>query len=313
MLAALQGKGRIILVQTVLGAVSAKSLGITMCHEHLALDLSPVRGGTDSVFDDQQLIGSELGLLVQQGCGTVVEVTCNDMGRNVASLCELSRRSHIHILAATGFYLRPYHPPWLLAADVDKVAALFIDELETGIGDSGVRAGLIGEIATSSERIYDTERKVFEAAAIASAQTGCAVSTHCDGGKRGLEQLEILRRGNAALNKVILGHTDLVDDTAYQLELLSSGANIAFDTVGKTAYLSDEKRADNLTALVDAGYVSRLLLSQDVSRLSYMVANGGRGYTAVLGNFVRLLRERGLADSQLNDILVHNPARILNR
>lgn len=41
--------------------------------------------------------------------------------------------------------------------------------------------------------------------------------------------------------KVILGHIDLSDDIDYMCELLDLGFKIAFDTIGKVSYLSDEK------------------------------------------------------------------------
>ncbi len=301
------------MIETVWGAIPAETLGVTMCHEHLALDLSHVRGDTDSVFTDTPLIAGELNKLYDQGCRGVIEVTCNDMGRDVERLRGYSRATGLHIVASTGFYLAPYHPRWLHTATVEEIAQLFIHELTVGIGETGVRAGLIAEIATSSDCIHPTERKVFEAAAMASARTGCAISTHCDMGTRGLEQVQLLVSKGATPEKIILGHIDLADDREYHLALLKTGANLAFDTIGKTSYLSDQRRADNLAALLAADYEDKLLLSQDVSRLSYLTASGGRGYTAVLGWFATLLRERGITQAQLDKLLIYNPARILDR
>ena len=235
------------------------------------------------------------------------------MGRDVLQLQRYSKAHKLHIIASTGFYLYPYHSEWLHSASVEDIAELFMKELTEGIENTEIRAGIIAEIATSKEKIYDSEKKVFEAAGIASQQTNCAVSTHCDMGTRGMDQIELLCKAGMKPNKIILGHTDLSNDTGYQIALLQSGVNLAFDTISKIKYLSDEQRADNFAALIEQGYEDHLLLSQDVSRLSYMTANGGFGYTAVLGYFMQLLRQRGVNELQLEKILVKNPARILNR
>ena len=77
------------MINTVKGRIDAGAVGVTMCHEHLALDLSPVRKDTDSVFDDSVLIESEVDLMKALGVKSVIEVTCNDMGRNVRMLRQI--------------------------------------------------------------------------------------------------------------------------------------------------------------------------------------------------------------------------------
>lgn len=79
------------MIRTVNGLLNREELGITMCHEHLALDLSKVRGDEDSTFLDRDLIVEELNKMKAYGVETIVEVTCNDMGRDVKALKEISR------------------------------------------------------------------------------------------------------------------------------------------------------------------------------------------------------------------------------
>ena len=69
------------MINTVEGRISAETIGVTMCHEHLAMDLSPVRKDRDSVFDDLELIEEEVKLMKALGVQSVIEVSCNDMGR----------------------------------------------------------------------------------------------------------------------------------------------------------------------------------------------------------------------------------------
>ena len=50
------------MIQTVLGPIAPEELGVTMCHEHLSVNLSGVRGDPDSVFTDSPLIRDEVML-----------------------------------------------------------------------------------------------------------------------------------------------------------------------------------------------------------------------------------------------------------
>lgn len=301
------------MIETVLGQIQAEELGVTMCHEHLAMNLSKVRGDEDSIFQDRQLILQELYKVKELGCEAMIEVTSEDMGRNIADLQYYSEKTGIHIIASTGGYLKPYHTKWMLEATTEEIKTYFVKELTQGIDNSQIKAGLIGEIATSSARIHDCEKKIFQAAGQASYLTNCAVSTHCDMAKYGKEQIELLINEGTKPEKIILGHIDLSDDVTYQKTLLKTGANIAFDTIGKTTYLSDEKRALNLTELLKEGYENQIVLSQDVSRISYITSDSGMGYTAVLSKFIPMIQELGITKNQIRKMLVKNPSRILNK
>ena len=301
------------MINTVKGRIDAGSVGVTMCHEHLALDLSPVRKDTDSVFDDSVLIESEVDLMKALGVKSVIEVTCNDMGRNVRMLRQISRECGIQIIASTGFYLEAYHPESVRSGTIGEICDIFCRDILEGIDGTDIRAGIIGEVAGGEKELAPREEKVLKAAAAAGVKTGCAVTTHCQLGQLGLEQSALLQGQGIDPDKVILGHIDLSDDRAYQKAILDTGVNIAYDTVGKTAYLSDEKRADNLMWLLEKGYEDHILLSQDISRRSYMVRYGKYdGYTTVMKRFVPLLRERGVSQETLDKMLIHNPARILD-
>jgi phosphotriesterase-related protein len=301
------------MIQTVNGKIDLKDLGITMCHEHFIIDLSRVRGEDDSTLQDTKLMVKEIQKLKTLGAQAVIEVTANDMGRDVVKLKELSEVTGLHIIASTGFYLAPYHSKWVQESTIDDLKTLFKKELIEGIEGTGIKAGIIGEVATSKDKIWPTEEKVLRAAARASKEVGVAVSTHCDMGTMAKEQINLMLGEGMEADKLILGHVDLVSDTLYHKQILEKGVNVAFDTIGKTRYLKDEERADHLVSLIEAGYEDHLLLSQDVSRKSYLCSCGGRGYTSVLGYFIDLLRERGISKLQVDKLLIHNPARILDR
>ena len=109
------------MIQTVLGPIASSELGVVMSHEHLSVDLSSVRGDDDSSFTCSGLVLSEMERLRSAGADSVIEVSCIDMGRDVLALQEISRRSGLNIVCATGFYLEQYHPSWLADATVEKI------------------------------------------------------------------------------------------------------------------------------------------------------------------------------------------------
>lgn len=301
------------MIQTVKGVIDPGDLGITMAHEHLALNLSHVRNEDDSVFTCEDLIIQEVKLMMDYGVRSVVEVSCNDMGRDVKQLYRISEACGLNIICATGFYLWQYHPEEIRNGDVALITEIFCRDLQEGIDGTGIKAGVIGEVASSQNEIKPSEMKVLRAAAAASVQTGAAVTTHCQLGTMAMEQSQLLQKAGMNPDKIVLGHLDLSDDREYIYQVLKTGVNIGFDTIGKLSYLADETRADHLMWLLDKGYEDRIVLSQDISRKSYFHSSQQHsGYMRVMKDFVPLLRQRGIKEQTLTKLLVDNPARIFS-
>jgi len=64
--------------------------------------------------------------------------------------------------------------------------------------------------------------------------------------------------------------------------------------------------------LVAEGYGRQILLSGDQARRSYWPGYGypdAPGLSYVLEQFVPMLRQAGLKQGQIDDLLIHNPAR----
>ena len=64
-----------------------------------------------------------------------------------------------------------------------------------------------------------------------------------------------------------------------------------------------------MAALVGEGFVERVLLSEEICMLSRLKYTGGKGYGYLLETFVPLLKERGVTDEQIYQMMVVNPAR----
>lgn len=299
------------MIQTVTGRIKPSDLGVTMCHEHFIVDLTTVRKDGVSKIETVEEVVPEIKLMMNLGVQAAVEVTTIDLKRDIKKMKQISDETGLKIVAATGFYLDPFHPDWLRNASSEQIADIFVKELTEGIDETGICAGIIAEIASSPEAFTNSEMNVLNAAGIAAVKTGSAVSTHT-GRKTAQETIDTLIHAGVKPDKIIIGHQDLIDDSDYHLALLKQGVNIAFDTCGKSAYMSDDVRAANAVKIIRSGYGDHLMLSNDISRRSYFVSNGGTGYTAAMNIVVPKILEKGASQEEVHKLLVENPARILD-
>jgi len=108
----------------------------------------------------------------------------------------------------SGYYVSSSHPPEIEAKSEEEVAEEIIRDITVGVGNSGVRAGIIGEIGCSWP-LRDSERKVLRASARAQQLTGAAITIHPGQHENAyLEILEILGNAGADLGHTIMGHVD---------------------------------------------------------------------------------------------------------
>ncbi|RPK33077.1 phosphotriesterase [Streptomyces sp. ADI93-02] len=302
-------------LRTVTGDLPMTSVyGPALAHEHLVLDLD-TRGDGAAVLDPGRhaaAVTAELaGLREKSGLSLVVELTCRGMGRDAETLARISRDAQVAVVAATGWYYQPFHTPEIADADVDELAGTLVREIEDGIGTTGIRPGVLGEIGSHGDVPTAPEAKVLRAAARAATATGLSVATHAQLGRGGPAQLELLTAEGLPAHRVSIGHQDLLDDPGIHRELAAEGAYVAFDTVGKTSYQSDSTRLRLLLSLLDAGHADRILLSCDISRHGYLRGEGGQGYGHLFDNFLPHLSEAG-ADEDLLDLLTRrNTLRFL--
>lgn len=299
------------MIRTVNGDISKDKLGVTMAHEHFIVDLDRVRKDGVSKIETVDEVVPEIKKMMELGVKSAFEVTTNDMGRDPLKLKEISDITGLNIVCSTGFYLSEYHPDALNKLTKEEIAKIYIKDLTVGIDDTGIKAGLIGEIASNKTAFIGNEKKILEAAGVASVKTGSAVSTHT-GKFTAKETIDILLNEGVNPDKVIIGHQDLIDDSDYHVSLLQRGINIGFDTCGKSAYVKDEIRARNIMKLIEKGYGDHIVLSNDISRRTYFTSFGQNGYLSVMNIVVPFLKEYGIKDSDLHKLLVDNPSRIVD-
>jgi len=287
-------------VMTVLGPVSTADLGVTDAHDHLFLR-SPALPGQD--FDDvegaiEEVAGSDLE--------TVVEVTPIDLGRNPAGMREVSERTGVHIVAATGYHRDAHYPPghWVHSATVRQLADRMLADLEDGMDGDSARAGVI-KAGASYQRITPSEGRRLIAAAAASKETGAPILVHTEIGTMGLEVVDLLTREGVAADRIILAHLDRNPDLELHREIADRGVWLEYDTAGRIKYRPDSQLLD----LIAGGLQERMMLGLDLGQRDYFRAyGGGPGLGYLMNTFVPRLRRR-IGDDAVRAILVENPAR----
>lgn len=284
--------------------------GITYAHEHIPIDRSEVIEDEDALLDSQGLVIKELKELYNKGVRNIVEATCRGIGRNVVYAQKVATETGINIVQATGWYQSAFLPIEVYQLSVTQLAEMMIKDITVGIKNTDIKAGIIGEIATTKNRWTEQEEKVFNAAVIASKETHTPIMTHTSMGTLGREQVEFFQKNHANLSKVIIGHVDLTGNPNYVLEMLKTGINVEIDTIGKNNYMSDAKRVDIIKAAQDAGFTDQIVMSMDITRKSHLKANGGIGYAYLLDSFIPELKAGGVTEEFINKMLVENPQRI---
>lgn len=298
-------------IWTVRGPIPPDALGPTLMHEHLLCDFYRVTGQLNQLLNDEALAVAELRSHVAAGGRGLVECTTPDLGRDPLGLRRIAERTGLHVVMGSGWYRQPFYPPEIDRLSTAELARRLIGELTEGVGETGIRPGVIGEIGVNLDYATAQEERVLRAAARAQRVTGAPLTTHASMYPVGLVQLALLREEGVDPSRVIIGHCDtyLVED--YHVAILEAGAYVQFDTVGRTHMNPDVRRADALVALLRRGWGERLLLSSDRCHRSDLLAFGGVGYGHVLTAFSDLLRERGVSDDELRLLTVENPRRIL--
>lgn len=306
-------------VVTVLGPVEAETLGAVDAHEHLFLR-TPALPGDE--FDNLDRMVDEVGQAKRAGIESIVELTPIGLGRDPVKLAELSRRTGVHVVAATGFHRDAHYPAghWANREPAQQLVDVIVTDLTQGMdardwqgplpSPTRHRAGIV-KLGVSYHRISPSEARRMSAGAQAAALTGAPVAVHCEIGTMGPEILDRLDDDGVPPPRVQLAHMDRNPDPVLHAELAARGAYLLYDTVGRIKYRPDSVLVELIAAMVEAGHADRLLVGTDVGRRSMLRSYGGGPGLAVLGEtFLPRLRTAIGADA-VNQITHHNPARAL--
>jgi phosphotriesterase-related protein len=305
-------------IQTVLGPIDPDSLGFTLPHEHTQIALWHIQGRWDywQLTRDQPVILAELARFRAAGGSGLVDLTLPGVGRDPLWLREVSVASGLHVVMGCGWYRTAYYPPEarIDLRTTDDLADELVAEIEGGVGEGGVRPGIIGEIGTDKPWISPAEERVHRAAARAARRTGLAITTHAVLSDVGLAQLRIFEEEGLDPARVVIGHADSYPVLDHYLEIIARGASLEFDFIGMSwerERIGEDRTVELLGELLSRGHADRVLLSQDVCNDSQLVRFGGHGYAYLADSFLPRLRGAGVRDAEIETMTIANPRRLL--
>jgi phosphotriesterase-related protein len=339
-------------VQTVLGPIPAERLGVTTTHEHLLVDLSglqkpPVEASRRAKFyapvtmellgsfnyggqtnlDNSRLLDVETAigealLFKRAGGDTIVEATSLGIGRDPEGLRQVARATGLNVVMGASYYVGASHPADMDTQSEDAIVDEIVRDILDGVGHSGVRAGVIGEVGCSWP-LTPNERKVLRASGRAQRRTGAPLLIH-PGRHEGApaEIVAVLRDVAADLSRTIIGHIErTIFDRSKLRKLAATGCVLEFDLFGREhSYykhsphidmINDAQRLQLIAWLIGEGHGRQIVMAQDTAAKSHLVRYGGCGYAHILQNIVPRMRSRGVKDEDIQAMLVETPKRVL--
>ena len=340
------------MITTVKGDITSDSIKYVLPHEHLFSDLRPL---VDPIDDedfykplclsnygkvsrnpyavlDNALIGdvdtviNEVNHFKKAGGSLIADVTTSDFGRDANLLLEVSEKTGVHIVAGCGNYVDGSVSEEIKSFSKDQIKEIILADLTRGIADTGIRAGVIGEIGTGM-CMSDFEKKSLCAASEAQAETGYGMHIHaCLWNREGLNALSFAVKNGANPQKICVDHVDVLLDEDYIMGILDMGAYAEFDDFGKEFYVdrknrnlllgsfaSDKERVLLIKKLIEKGYVRQILITNDICLKSMTHTYGGWGYDHVITNIIPMMQDFGISDKDIDIMMKENPIRFLER
>jgi phosphotriesterase-related protein len=319
-------------IQTLGGPLDTSSLGRVLMHEHI-FNLSPEVQGCYPGFhgwDPEVEIPKAqqtLSELKQAGYDTIVELSVLGLGRDVQLMQRATEGTRLQVTLATGLYTydvlpRLWHfmgPGTLLDGD-EPLDDLFRRDIEEGIQGTDIKAAML-KCAVDHDGLTDHVQRVLRACCRVHHQTNTPMTVHTHAPtERGLDVLKVLKEEGVDPHRVVLAHCGDSADIDYLEKLLQSGATLGMDRFGLNILLPFEDRVNTVAALCESGYDDRMILSHDANCFTdwfppelHDQVTPDWHFLHIHNDVLPALRERGVTDEQIDQMLVHTPRDFFER
>lgn len=317
-------------IRTVLGDIKPEEFGVCDAHEHLFRAGGPeVSHDKDFLIDNYEATVKEVQDWIDHGGKSMVLMDPMGCGRNVPATVRLAQEfaGKAHFVATTGFQKGDFYDHKVSFAatnTVEDIVEMMCLEITEGMDQNSYngpvvkrtkhKAGVI-KAGTGYANISQFELKTMKVAALTQKETGVPISIHTQLGTMGYEDACYLKGQGADPEHVIICHVQKEPDRFYHKKILDTGVYICYDGPDRAKYFPDSVHVDNLKWLIDRGYQKKILLSMDAGRASYQkyhmerVGKTANGISYLITRFVEEMREAGISEEAIQDMLVHNAAR----
>ncbi len=315
-------------IQTAAGLVDSAQLGTTLMHEHVfVLDAEIFHNYPEEWGDEEQRVADairRMNELKSRGVDSIVDLTVTGLGRYIPRIQRIASQTKLNIIVATGIYTYcdlphyfHYRGPGTVFGGPELIADMFVRDIEQGIGNTGVRAGIL-KCATDAPGLTAGVERILRATAQAHRRTGVPISTHTHARKRvGLDQQRVFREEGVDLTRVVIGHSGDTTDLDYLEQLISAGSYIGMDRFGIDTILPFEDRVKTVAEMCRRGHAGKMVLSHDAACFNHWLperplaaALPRWNYLHIHNDVIPALRAAGVSDVQLRTMLVDNPRAI---
>jgi len=136
----------------------------------------------------------------------------------------------------------------------------------------------------------------------------------------GPEQAALLTGEGVDPKKIVVGHMCGNASLEYQMSVIDKGVYVGFDRWGIDFLFPDNLRRATVLGLLGLGFADRIILSQDCNArilgrafvmpdfIQPLIANWS--YTHIFKDIIPQLKQAGVTDAQIGQMLVENPKRI---
>jgi phosphotriesterase-related protein len=299
---------------TVRGPIDASAMGLTLTHEHILASFQSHEEWARAPLsyerrEVEQRMLPYLTRIASLGCKTFVDATAVGLGRDAALLERMSELSGLNVLTVTGNYAafdQKFLPPYVYSDSEAALAARWIGEWRHGIGDTGVKPGLI-KLGFNGGSLNEVERKLIRAGAMAHKATGLTIGAHTGPATAAFEELAELENLGVHPSAWIWIHAQNEKDSTKHEAAARRGAWISLDGVAPKTV---DEHVAAATYLRERGLLNRVLMSQDAGWYTVGQPNGGepRPYDTVFVALIPALRRRGFSKAEIDTLFIDNPA-----
>ena len=318
-------------IQAVKGPIDTAQLGRTLMHEHVFVLSTEIEQNYPGPWgDEEQRVADavdRLNELKAAGIDTIVDLTVVGLGRYIPRIQRVAAATGLNIVVATGLYTYNDVPhffhfrgPNTLMGGPETMVDMFVKDITEGIAGTGVKAAIL-KCATDEPGLTPGVERVLRAVAKAHRATGVPISTHTHvQTRRGLDQQRIFSDEGVDLGRVVIGHTGDSTDIAYIEEIISNGSFVGMDRFGIDVLLPFEDRVKTVATLCERGHADKMVLSHDAACVNDWLDEASLKTMTPRWNFLHIshdvlpaLKERGVTDAQINQMLVENPRKVFEQ
>ncbi|MFK0033713.1 phosphotriesterase family protein [Pseudomonas monteilii] len=301
--------------------------------------------GQDQFLLDEEMMLGELTDFAALGGNSILDCSPTYERGSPEVVRRMSEQTGVNIVMSTGINSHVLLPKKFKKMDVTELGEFFEQEIFEGIDKTGVYCGNIKLLAESEQfGVKATEDlpllRGLEAAAGVSRNSGVPVTVHAYllGDQVFKEFLGMATRYGMPKDRMILSHfstalgpmdykTLMHNPKSFMPNLdvgywaMDRGFILSFDLFGSGSAWADTREGlvpsydpISLAAIyqyVKAGYGDRIVMGTDLWMRNSARKYGGAGISHLLNYVVPILKENGLAQTEIDQILIKTPARLL--